>query len=714
MKFSLSRFPTFSFSHFPLCSLCLRSQGFLSFPASSLPRLLTSSPSRLLVFLVAAILFITQAHAQGAEIPDPNLREVIREALQLPDGQPVTQKDMEQLTHLDGVDRGIADLTGLEHATSLRDAGLRGNQIVNLTPLSGLIRLESLSLDGNPMDDISPLANLVNLKYLYLNGHRRITDVSPLAKLTQLKILSIVGQAISDISPLANLINLTELFLRKNYITDISPLANLSSLRILTLNWNPIDDLTPLQGLNLVEFRYDEICDVPPVLPSVRERIENRSFPSVFQAWDDVVGLDHLTWEQRNVLHDLHWRSSFDHLIQWNLTSAEPTRSLATSLAGPLDSAHKVRQRRLDQNPNMIFLGGFNIHDLAADGELPPDSDFWLRDADGEIVRKRSGTPLVNFLKSEVQDLFMKRIIALDRCGLYDGAMFDGFNHNGTGFVGRYLYPYSDEEIIQAQVNIFREARKHIRDDFLILFNANRSKSTRFLEYINGTYMETGTDYMYGYTHKGLAEIESTLLWSEENFRSPQINCLEGWGIPAEPPDSRENRRWMRVFTTMSLTHSDGYVMYNTGTGDVLVPGHDYLWYAGHEHLWYPFWDANLGRPNGEKAQTYQNTEGLFIREFTNGWAVYNRSGKTQPITLPRASISVSSNKQDITHLLPDLDGEIYLRKGKPFDLNRDGTVNVLDLILVSQQFGTLHGDINGDGTTDLLDLTLVAQQFSK
>ena len=73
-----------------------------------------------------------------------------------------------------------------------------------------------------------------------------------------------------------------------------------------------------------------------------------------------------------------------------------------------------------------------------------------------------------------------------------------------------------------------------------------------------------------GYTRDGLIEIEDTLTWSEENFRSPQINCLDGWGIPTEPPDSPTNRRWMRVFTTMSLTHSDGYVLYATGTSGVI------------------------------------------------------------------------------------------------------------------------------------------------
>ena len=54
--------------------------------------------------------------------------------------------------------------------------------------------------------------------------------------------------------------------------------------------------------------------------------------------------------------------------------------------------------------------------------------------------------------------------------------------------------------------------------------------------------METGRDYDGGYTHEGLMEIETSLLWLEQNLRSPQINCLEGWGIPTEPPDSQDNR----------------------------------------------------------------------------------------------------------------------------------------------------------------------------
>ena len=276
------------------------------------------------------------------------------------------------------------------------------------------------------------------------------------------------------------------------------------------------------------------MCDTELFLPSVRERIESRSFPSVFQAWDNIVGLDRLTWDQRVALHDLHWSPFFD--LHWRRTPTEPTHGVATSLAGDLANAREVRQRRLDQNPNMVFLVEVRIHGHFTEEEYPPGSDFWLRDAQNQILRDRDGQYLINFLKPEVQELLAKRMIAVERCGVFDGVMIDGFFLNGTGFVDRYLYPVTNEEIMSATEQILRTVRSQVRDDFLILINANRSKATRYATYVNSTFMETGKDYPGGYTHKGLAEIDNTLLWSEQNFRSPQINCLEGYGIGMGSP----------------------------------------------------------------------------------------------------------------------------------------------------------------------------------
>ena len=515
--------------------------------------------SRFLVFAVTAILFITQpVSAQVVNIPDPNLERAIQEELGIPAAAPVTQPKILQLTGLTATEIGIADLTGLEHATNLGYLDVGGNQIRDIRPLAELINVTGLSLANNPIEDITPLANLINLTSLNLAGNG-VESLEPLAGLVQLQRLDLFHNRVKDLTPLANLTALTDLILTHNQVGDLTPIANLVNLERLYIRHNLVADFSPISILSLIELHYDEACDIAPLLPPVRERIENRSFPSVFQAWDHVQEQDHLSEDQRYALHDLFFSPFFSLWWKPSQTIAQtPGYGLSTSLSGNPERGAATRQRWLDINPNMVFLRGIRIHNHFVTDAFLPDSDFWLRDDQGQIVQNAFGEYLINFLKPEVQDLLVKRMIAVEQSGLYDGVMLDGFNRNALGFVGRDYFSVTDEEIIQAHINILEEVRSQVHEDFLILINTNRSKATRYTEYVNGTFMETGKDYAGGYTHEGLKEIESTLIWSEENFRSPQINCLEGWGMSIEPPDGPNNRRWMRVFTTMSLTLSDG------------------------------------------------------------------------------------------------------------------------------------------------------------
>ena len=211
---------------------------------------------------------------------------------------------------------------------------------------------------------------------------------------------------------------------------------------------------------------------------------------------------------------------------------------------------------------------------------------------------------------------------------------------------------------------------------------------------MNGSFMENGGSS---------PRAEDSLQWLENNLRSPQINALQGNSLPTEAPDSPNNLQRMRAVTTLSLTHSNGYSLFVIGNGDV--------------HYWYDFWDADLGQPVGPKAQLYdEDIPRLYIREFTNGWAVYNHSGAPQVITLPERVQGVTSGLVNTEHALPNLDGEMYLRvkPTNPADVNGDGVVNILDLTIVAQGFGTdsLKGDVNGDGLVNILDLVFVANQF--
>ncbi len=634
------------------------------------------------------------------EIPDPNLRAAVREALNLPDGIPLTQAYMRQLTRLDAGNKHVTTLTGLEHAVNLTELNLARNNISDLipivSPLTNLTQLTELHLGGNQIENIGPLANLIQLKVVHLD-YTAIVDVGPLAHLTNLEFIDLRRNLIINVRPLANLTQLTELNLYNNRIVDVSPLANLTNLEVLDIRVNPVTNLTPLDGLSLTYFLYDEICELPPF--PVNERIDNRSHPSIFTPWSDLGWISvrnrtELSDFENMASHDL-WFSRPQFGLNW--VHAPEKNILVRKLVGNLDEAMRQRDEFLARNPNMIFLLSIPFRAFHHD-VLPEDWPHWTRDVQGNRFIWPDGHVHIDFGHPEVQESIVRAALAVERCGLYDGIMIDHWREDA-----HLLHGYrTHEEELAARENILRRIRAETRPDFLILANVNISQPRRDGHYINGLFMETGVPGNEDSRELEiyLNEIESTLLWANENLREPHIHGLEGSGDRTKPPFGPTNLRAMRAMTTLSLTHSDGYVLLDEG-GD-------------HLHYWYDFWDADLGQPlREEKAQLYEGRVGLYIREFTNGWAVYNRSGETQEITLPELVTSVATGVESTTHTLPNYDGEMYLRMKpqNPADVNGDGVVNILDLTLVARAFGKdgLQGDVNGDGVVNVFDLVQVA-----
>ena len=644
------------------------------------------------------ILCVSVVVGQVVEIPDPNLRQALREALALPDEIPITQLDMLQLTGFAAEGAQIETLTGLEYAKNLKVLILNNNPIQDLTPLSSLTQLELLQLPGVPINDLTPIKNL-----------------------TQLKELSLSFCGIRDISPLANLTQLIVLILSGNDIVDVSPLANLTALEELWLDRNHIVDLSPVQGLSLTDFRYDEVCVLPA--PPIQDRIASRSLPSIVHLHGGIVTLPTLSHadtiserEDHISYHDLF----ITHLpFGLRFTQASPWSQLTAGYlaAGDLDAAIAKREEFLAKNPNMLFLAEIRIWTAHPVRQYPEDWFGWVRDKHGNPVSgdRFSSSPiyLIDIRLPEVQDIIIEQAISVAACGLYDGIFFDGWWEGDFPLAGNWNEDGSVQfwEIVDGEipVSILQRIRANVRDDFLIMFNSNRRQMPNSVSYINGSFMETFPPES-GYTRDDIIEIEGSLIWYEANVREPKINGLRGLGIGVEPPDSPRNRQWMRFFTTMNLTLSDGYALYTLGH----IGGQKQY----QRHIWHSFWDADLGQPVGPTTQRYQEEiEGLYIREFTNGWAVYNRSGQAQTIALPSSATPVSdrgNNATSLTHLLPDLDGEIYLATRSFADVNSDGAVNILDLVMVANGFGQSSPDPNGDGVVNILDLVFVAQQFSQ
>ena len=679
----------------------------------------------LLMILCTCCALTASVHAQPVHLPDSNLRQAVSEALNLPTGAPITEADMRQLTTLNAAAREIIELTGLEYATNLtelrlgenpirdisplmhltqlsilrlndcwtiddinplahltqlRVLDLDRNLIFDISPLAGLTALESLDIRYNQIENLSPLANLTQLTTLWLTSNQ-IEDVSPLGALTQLTTLWLNNNKIENVRALANLTQLTTLWLNNNKIENVRALATLTRLEVLHILRNNIIDHSPLDGLSLTDFLYDQTCEMPP--PPLAPRIKNRTYPSVFSRWG----------ARNPPLYDL-WFDVLPHELNFRDTSH------GVEIVGLVDRVMQWRGEYLAINPNMVFLVSLHFRS-AGPRDYPDDWPYWLRDAQGNIVEG-----FIDFTHPGFQDRMVAQAIAVSECG-FDGIMIDWWNDEGPLLitVNPYVEYRGYDVEMRAKLNILKRIRASTRPDFLIMGNTNRFIIPTTGPYINGGFMETGIpeNRTPGDLELAINQAENSLIWLEHNLREPRINALEGFSLPDEPLDSPNNIRWVRTLTTLSLTHSDGYVLYTESFFSENPTG----------NIWYDFWDADLGQPVGEKQQLYQGTEGLYIREFTNGWAVYNHSGAEQTIMLPELASGVASGVESMEHTLPNLDGEMYLRMKppNPADVNGDGVVNILDLVVVAQAFGKdgLQGDVNGDGVVNVFDLVFVA-----
>ena len=200
-------------------------------------------------------------------IPDPNLRTAVAEALGKGPNAPITAEEMARLGRLDVPNRGIQDLTGIQFATNLSRLNLRHNQISDISPLAGLINLRELWLHNNLVSDISPVRGLINLTHLEF-AHNQVSDMSPVRGLTNLTHLDFDDTLVFDISPVRGLINLTHLEFDHNQVPDISFVRNLTNLTYLEFDDTLVSDLSPVAGLINLEtlgFSHKNLSDLSPL-----------------------------------------------------------------------------------------------------------------------------------------------------------------------------------------------------------------------------------------------------------------------------------------------------------------------------------------------------------------------------------------------------------------------------------------------------------------
>ena len=636
-----------------------------------------------IAILVYVILFSVSpwmsAENEKDWMPDSNLRRVISEKL---DVETLTIADMQRLYELIFSGQGIRRLKGLEFATNLKTLLITDEDISDLTPLLRLRNLHTLILFRNQIVDISPISHLIQLEHLELNN---------------------------------------------NQITDFSPLLTLTNLGYLDIRDNPDSGAGQFVSAHprIIEALQHWMCKyerLPHVRP-VKERIDDRDYPSIggdnTGIFKKATGLDPT---RLDFFGETYPFGISEHGGLW--FDKSPFGGFVRSGGGPwhIQDIKQIHADFLHENANMIFLAEIRYFDGYGFG-FTENSPYWLRKPDGTIVRDKwfvdaqsneYWETLVDFTNPDVIEMIIAQAVAIANCGFYDGMILDNWSETFSGL--SELVPLEVER--DARVKILQGIRQAVPDDFLIVVNTTWRKIPRSAQYVNGALMETWgsaghTTQEWGgerYTRQDYLNYEEALLWNEANLREPNFTLLAGKLPSYADRQSLQSQKTVRALTTLSLTHSDGYVNIHQSL---------------YSSLYYDFWDAPLGRPvggNESKGVPYRTPkgefiDGIFIREFTNGWAVYNRSGKERLIQLPEKVTGWHSGiAEKRWHNIPDLDGEIYLKASlakenhTPEDVNGDGLVNILDLVATANALGSESPDVNGDGVVNILDLVQISK----
>ena len=341
----------------------------------------------------------------------------------------------------------------------------------------------------------------------------------------------------------------------------------------------------------------------------VRDRIANRSYPSIFMAWHGIFNSpEGKTFRETTQYHDLIF--SPESLLR---LERQPDETFV--ITGDLEFSETEFQA-YRQNPNIVIL--LSVPFIEASGpEAVFFNDFynddfpWLLDASGHHVYQDH--PQIDFTDPRFLALFTALAVAVDQSEFYDGIFIDFWDEGGETLKGLRTL----EAEVAARLELLRSVRVAVSEDFLILVNANMQTASRAAPYINGVFLETYREEMLDdYDYLSMQWFEANLFWSSENLRHPQITCVEAEGIGLQYPFSDENRQDMRALLTLTLTHSDAYFLYTMGVNseEEQAHRHDDLYYNPyntdhanahangrfhlhhHAHYWYDFWDADLGR----------------------------------------------------------------------------------------------------------------------
>ena len=684
------------------------------------------------------------------QIPDPTLRIMIAEELGDSPNAPLTVEDMERLRRLLSLDRRVHDLTGLQLAKNLNHLELDNSKISDLSSLRGLTNLQFLEVHGE-LSDLSPLAESVNLRGLEIGG-TNVSDLSPIVRLVNLRSLDIGDTKVSDVSVLSGLTNLEELTISELNISDLSPFTGLSNLKRIHFSgtnqsvmsfvagqttlefislatdgvsdisplagltnlkgihtWgNPISDLSPLAGLTkleLVDICGAELSDLSPLagLTNLKELY------LVHNGILDIKPIANLTRLARLNIGQNHV-SDISPLVGLTNLKWLAVDNNNISDFSPLDALHANTKIVWHDNPGYP-KGGSKIEGPWLWVNLPETrlgraADLLSEATGGRVTEERIATNDATLGKPIGSEVWIANILpSTDRNNI--GVMLDDGVIYGTVSIyspreqktrmhvgndeglkvwlnGKLVYEVLSGKELELDFNdFFPVTLRQGKNVLLVAVFSPSSETGAFFGFESGTEYTVATGIDYAFSEMPI-HIGDTFSF---DIRAENVSDLAGWQFD---------------------------IAFNPAVLEALdVSEGDFLKADGRTTF---FQSGRIENPSGK-------ISGLRAARLTDGGVSGSgsllqigfeaKSGGETEITLQNFKFGASTGE-----IIPAGPHTIHITVQERLltgDVNRDGDVDILDLILVAQQLGKRVAtdspvDINGDGIVNIFDLTLVAR----
>ena len=643
-------------------------------------------------------------------IPDPNLRTGIAEELGKSPNAPITAEEMERLKKLDVPDRGIHDLTGLQFATNLEWLHLGDNQISDLSPIAGLINLEVLRFSRNNVSNLSPIAGLINLRYLAFHTNN-VSDLSPIARLINVEVLRFSVNNISDLAPLVGLINLKHFFSWGNPVSDLSPLTGLTKMEEIDICGADLADLTPLArltGLKELYLRSNGISDISPLTGLTGLTRLNLSGNDISDI-SPLAGLTNLTWlnvgendisEITSVagLTNLQWLAVYDNEI----SDFSPLDGLRENIklfsyANPASpkGGPKIEgpwlwvvlpNTRLDSSKDLLSEasgGEVTEVEVATHGATVGGSV-------GDSVWTSHKLPTTGYnniedmLKREIRDGIIYGSVSLYSPREQETTMYVGGERDFKVWLNGVLI-FEDHRSLRSVYDVYTDffsvTLKQGRNILLVAIHTEGNGFFGFEPGTEYTVVNTGVGYTFSQTPIHTGDTFTLDIGAENVFD------LAGWqfDITFDPV----------ILEAIDVSEGD---FLKTDGGATFFHGGSIDNAAG-----------NITGLNAARLSAHGvNGTGTLLQVRFKA----KSAGETEVALYKFQFGSVTGDSIPAGPHQIRIVVEEQLTTG---DVNRDGVVSILDLILVAQQLGKRVSagspvDVNRDGIVSILDLILVSQ----